>query len=216
MIEYTIPKELVSRAFYSKWHEGNRRSMYSRTDGDNVSSTDRKVLIGNLGEVAAYGAYCGILGIPCQFPNLLKKNNPGVEIWPDDLIFMDKWKIGRRNLTQNHSVKGQFFSDSQKYTPSWVFQISGNGYNGERRRGDPLATDPNLACLFIGVIVDDSKFNQIPNIDLQCKIYTFFWPQISSFLASPKLSKFAGHKKALYLNDIKNLEIDPFAMKRYD
>jgi len=209
MIEYTIPQNLVERAYYADWHKYGRGDMYSRTDRDKPVKTDRKVLMGNIGEVAAYGAYCGVYGVPCFFPNFKKVDKPGKHIWPDDLILMDTWKYGRRKLLINQAVKGQFYTEAKKYKPSWVFQLNSRG-----RKGDPLLEDPNMPCLFIGVFIDDADFNIFPNCSIKCKIYSFFWPQISKFISEPSVTSNKGYKKAIYLRDIKHLEINHDTLQR--
>lgn len=202
MIDYTIPQPLVERAFLSRWHDGGRGAMYTRTDRDRPEKTDRKVLVGNLAEVAAYGAFCGKLGVPCLFPNLKKIKNPGSEVWPDDLIFMDEWKLGRRNLGKNHTVKGQFYGEAKEYSPSWLFQLSARG-----RKQDPILENSELSCLFVGVLIDDSSYSSIPNVSIACKIYTFYWPKVSQFMQEPAVAHNKGYKKALYLRDIDLHEI---------
>lgn len=214
MIDYIIPQRLVERAYYADWHKkSGRGAMYTRTDLDKAHRTDRKVLAGNIAEAAAYGAYCGKYGIPCDFPNFGETDRPGKSIWPDDLVFQDKWKLGRYNLLQSHSVKGQFYTEAKKWHPSWIFQLD-NKTQSRFRHGDPMLKDPSMPCLFMGVLIDDKLFDAFPNVPVSCKIYTFFWPRISEHIAEPAVDHHKGSKKAMYLRDINLLEIDHAALQR--
>lgn len=207
MIDYTIPQPLVERAYYAQWHrKTGRGKMYERTDFDTPGRADRKVLVGNLAEVAAWGAFCGIKGVPCEFPNLEEREGSD-RLWPDDLVFIDNRKFGRRNINKFHSVKGQFFTEAKKYHPSWVFQLDIEE-KGRFRYGDPMVKDPNMPSFFIGVLVDDQNYEFLPERTVRCLIYTFFWPNVSKFLTDPVVAKHRGSKKVLYLKDIAMHEVD--------
>lgn len=207
MIDYTIPQPLVERAYNAQWHKNTGRGkMYERTDLDRPGRSDRKVLVGNLAEVAAWGAFCGVKGVPCEFPNLLERES-SENLWPDDLIFSEEHKFGKRKINKTHSVKGQFFTEAKEYHPSWVFQLPSKE-PGRVRHGDPMLNDLNMPSLFIGVLVDDQNFEFLPEHSVRCFIYTFFWPNVSKYLADPVLEKHRGFKKVLYLRDIAMNETD--------
>lgn len=203
MISYTIPGTLVSMAREAKWAEGGKSAWFASKDFDSADRSNQKVAVGNIGEAAAYGAFCGPLGIPCEFPNWKKKEKSarGELLWPDDLVFSFPTKLGRKTLLPNQSVKAQNYTVASDYGASWLWQLEDRG-----RRADPMTSDMDYNCLFIGVLVNDV----VPNGDgsVQSDIFVFHWPKISAYLTEPKLDKNKGYKKAIYLEDVKHLEID--------
>ncbi len=211
MIDYTVSREDVNLAYEAEWGKDWKMGYYADTDGIPVEKAEKDAFLGNLGEIISYNFYTNELGLDCKFPDFSIKK--GAKLWPDDLVFNEapiiKLDGDDVQLIDNQSVKAQLYSVGKRWGESWIWQI-------KRSRGghpDPMTTRSDVKSLFIGVQIDDVVWDKASKEDVPCKIGSFYWPTIFQFLADPRVQRYVGWKKAIYLKDIKNFEIDVDTLK---
>jgi hypothetical protein len=176
---YYLSRDIIKicEVFCSKVLHTNADQYYKRKQSD-INKIWNDIFYGKISEWGVYFIY-------------LERGRTNVTA-PDMKIYSSKQKSFDADLCYglyNLHVKSQNSESAEKYGDSWIFQSK-----------DPLFASPTEYDIIVGcrVTLDESSKDFIDGALVEIKLEKRF---IDLNIGSPKLSKFSGDKKAIYLKD---------------
>lgn len=175
IVEYKLQSDIVKmcEVFSSKVIHTNADEYYRRKQSD-LEKIWNDIFYGKLAEWGVYFIY-------------LERERTNIDP-PDMRIYSAKDKSFDPDLRYglfNIHVKSQTYESAEKFGDSWMFQSK-----------DPLLVQPNEYDILIGcrVLLSDRDKTAMVKIKLEK-------PFMNLVIGEPRLSKFVGSKKTIYLKD---------------
>lgn len=172
--EYYVGSDILTicEAFANRVVETNKDE-YARRKQSDLAKIKNDIVIGKLAEWGVYFIYL-------ERGRYL--NTPDMQIYPKETKSFDpdlRWGL------YNLHIKSQTYESAERYGDSWIFQTK-----------DPLFEFSNEYDIVIGcrVSFDDFERGALVQIVLEKQFKNLK-------ISEPKLSKFNGNKKAVYLKE---------------